>query len=161
MNKTGIILISAIAAAVAVAGIVIFCRMPRETGDGGNAITPEKTLEAFYENLLAGDWDGAEALCDTSAIGYVDRFRNTWTMKAGQDSSVMAVLPAILSETEIEVTGRGKTDYGTLRINYQLRFRDSGLKKRTAEMEWRDGTWAIRKIESEQEEEEKNSLANS
>ena len=66
------------------------------------ALGPDETLNAFYRSICSGDFDNAESLCDTLTMQeYVGDLRKEWTEA---DSSVMTIVPAILSEVTVSIT---------------------------------------------------------
>ena len=123
---------------MAVAMILTGCFQTRETSLG-----PGETLETFYTSLFAGDFEGAESLCDTLRMKeYIEKVQDRWS---DADSSVMAIVPAILSETSIEVTDIVKNGQERT-VFYELTAADGTSREKTATLRNEEGEWKIKTI---------------
>lgn len=105
--------------------------------------SPEETLKNFCQAVFAGDFDKAESLCDTLSMKeYICSIRTAWEEA---DSSVMTIVPAILAETEINMTeviknGQERT------IHYELTAIDGSRREKTATVRKEEGEWKISEI---------------
>lgn len=122
----------------AVAVFLTGCIHTREASLG-----PDETLETFYTNLFAGDFDEAESLCDTLGMQeYIGVLKGVW----GQaDSSVMTIVPAILSETAVSITDIVKNGQERT-VFYKLTATDGSDKEKIATLRKEEGGWKIKSI---------------
>ena len=118
--------------------ILTGCLHTRETVPG-----PDEVLKIFYTDLFSGDFNGAESLCDTLGMKeYIEMIQNRWSRT---DSSVLAIVPGILSEISLEVTdivrnGQERT------IFYDLTDADGTSKEKIAVLRNEEGAWKIKAI---------------
>ena len=104
---------------------------------------PEETLEAFYKELCAGEFDCASSLCDSLTMsGHINDFRMAWEKN---DSTVSDIASAILSELSVTVTDVEK-DGQTRTIFYELSIPDKQSKEKVATLSKEEGAWRIEKI---------------
>ena len=104
---------------------------------------PEETLEAFYKELCAGEFDCASSLCDSLTMsGHINDFRMAWEKN---DSTVSDIASAILSELSVTVTGVEK-DGQTRTIFYELSISDEQSKEKAATLSKEEGAWKIKEI---------------
>ena len=104
---------------------------------------PEETLEAFYKELCAGEFDCASSLCDSLTMsGHINDFRMAWEKN---DSTVSDIASAILSELSVTVTDVEK-DGQTRTIFYELSIPDKQSKEKVATLSKEEGAWTIEKI---------------
>lgn len=104
---------------------------------------PEATLEAFYKELCAGEFDRAMSLCDTLGMEeYINGFRLEWERN---DSTVSDMASAILSEMSVTVTDTEK-DGQTRTVFYELAISDSRSKEKVATLSKEEGAWKIEEI---------------
>lgn len=104
---------------------------------------PGKTLEMFYRDLCAGDFDGASGLCDSlSMSGYIDGFRTAWEKN---DSTVREIASDILSEMTVRVTDAEKNGQSRT-IFYELTATDGCSKEKAATLRKEEGAWKIERI---------------
>jgi len=107
------------------------------------ALGPDETLNAFYRSICSGDFDNAESLCDTLTMQeYVGDLRKEWT-KA--DSSVMTIVPAILSEVTVSITDIVKNGQERT-LFYELTATDGSIKEKVATLKKEEGAWKIEEI---------------
>lgn len=122
----------------AVAVVLTGCIQTREA-----ALGPGETLETFYKNLFAGDFDEAESLCDTLGMQeYIEVLRGAWEQT---DSSVMTIVPAILSETAVSITDIVKNGQERT-VFYKLTATDGSDKEKIATLRKEEGGWKIKSI---------------
>ena len=122
----------------AVAVVLTGCIQTREA-----ALGPGETLETFYTNLFAGDFEGAESLCDTLRMKeYIEKVQDRWS---DADSSVMAIVPAILSETAVSITDIVKNGQERT-VFYKLTATDGSDKEKIATLRKEEGGWKIKSI---------------
>ena len=122
----------------AVAVILTGCIQTREA-----ALGPGETLETFYTNLFAGDFDEAESLCDTLGMQeYIEVLRAAWEQT---DSSVMTIVPAILSETTVSITDIVKNGQERT-VFHKLTATDGSVKEKIATLRKEEGEWKIKSI---------------
>lgn len=122
----------------AVAVVLTGCIQTREASLG-----PGETLETFYTNLFAGDFDEAESLCDTLGMQeYIKVLRGAWEQT---DSSVMTIVPVILSETAVSITDIVKNGQERT-VFYKLTATDGSDKKKIATLRKEEGGWKIKSI---------------
>ena len=113
------------------------------TWGGRTTPEPEETVKAFYESLYSGEFDRAESLCNTLGMKeYIGNVRDRWNEA---DSSVMAIVPAILSEISLKVTdivknGKDRT------VFYELTATDGTSRKKVATLSNEAGAWKIKAI---------------
>ena len=113
------------------------------TWGGRTAPEPEETVKSFYESLYRGEFDKAESLCDTLGMKeYMDRIRDKWDEA---DSSVMAIVPAILSEIALEVTDIVKNGQERT-VFYELTATDGTSREKIATLRNEEGAWKIKAI---------------
>ena len=107
------------------------------------SLGPGETLETFYTNLFAGDFDEAESLCDTLGMQeYIEVLRGAWEQT---DSSVMTIVPAILSETAVSITDIEKNGQERT-VFYKLTATDGSDKEKIATLRKEEGGWKIKSI---------------
>lgn len=136
-TKSNILII--LGAAVVVFGIAIF----KLKSGKGTETGPQQILETFYESLYNGDFDNAEALCDTPAMSaYIKDFRDAWNEV---DKDIIEAVPGVLSKTEIEVTDIEK-DGQTRTVFYTLTAPEGRTKEKIAAMRKEEGEWKIAAI---------------
>ena len=112
-----------------------------QTGEA--ALGPGETLETFYTSLFSGDFEGAESLCDTLGMKeYIGNVRDRWNEA---DSSVMAIVPAILSETAVSITDIVKNGQERT-VFYKLTATDGSDKEKIATLRKEEGGWKIKSI---------------
>ena len=112
-----------------------------QTGEA--ALGPGETLETFYTSLLSGDFEGAESLCDTLGMKeYIGNVRDRWNEA---DSSVMAIVPAILSETTVSITDIVKNGQERT-VFHKLTATDGSVKEKIATLRKEEGEWKIKSI---------------
>ena len=122
----------------AVAVVLTGCIQTREASLG-----PGETLETFYTNLFAGDFDEAESLCDTLGMQeYIEVLRGAWEQT---DSSVMTIVPVILSETAVSITDIEKNGQERT-VFYKLTATDGSDKEKIATLRKEEGGWKIKSI---------------
>ncbi len=122
----------------AVAVVLTGCIQTREA-----ALGPGETLETFYTNLFAGDFDETESLCDTLGMQeYIEVLRAAWEQT---DSSVMTIVPAILSETAVSITDIVKNGQERT-VFYKLTATDGSDKEKIATLRKEEGGWKIKSI---------------
>ena len=110
---------------------------------GEAALGPGETLETFYTSLFSGDFEGAESLCDTLLMKeYIGNVQDRWNQA---DSSVMAIVPAILSETSLEVTDIVKNGKERA-VFYELTATDGTSREKVATLSNEEGAWKIKAI---------------
>ena len=100
---------------------------------------PEETLEAFYKELCAGEFDRASGLCDSLTIS---GFRTAWEKN---DSTVSDIASAILSEMSVTVTDVER-DGQTRTVFYELSISDKQSKEKVATLSKEEGAWKIKEI---------------
>lgn len=111
--------------------------------DTQSELGPEATLEAFYSNLCAGEFDKAEQLCDTLKMdGYISSFKDAWE---DADSTVCAIASDILSEMTLTVTDTQK-DGQRRTVFYELSNTDDSNKEKVATLRKEEGAWKIEEI---------------
>lgn len=104
---------------------------------------PDETLKTFYRGLCTGDFEGAEALCDSLSMdGYIGGFRNSWE-KTG--SAVCSIASDILSEMTVSVTDIEKSR-NIRTVFYTLTTTDGQNKEKVATLRKEEGAWRIEKI---------------
>ena len=122
----------------AVAVVLTGCIQTREA-----ALGPGETLETFYTNLFAGDFDEAESLCDTLGMQeYIGVLRGAWEQT---DSSVMTIVPAILSETTVSITDIVKNGQERT-VFHKLTATDCSDTEKIATLRKEEGGWKIKSI---------------
>lgn len=122
----------------AVAVVLTGCIQTREA-----ALGPGETLETFYTDLFAGDFDEAESLCDTLGMQeYIEVLRGAWEQT---DSSVMTIVPAILSETTVSITDIVKNGQERT-VFHKLTATDGSDKEKIATLRKEEGEWKIKSI---------------
>ena len=110
---------------------------------GESALGPGETLETFYTSLFSGDFEGAESLCDTLVMKeYIGNVQDRWNQT---DSSVMAIVPAILSETSLDVTDIVKNGQERT-VFYELTAADGTSREKIATLRNEEGAWKIKAI---------------
>ena len=124
--------------ALAVSTLIMGCQQNGETKLG-----PDGTLEAFYTNLCAGEFEQAESLCDIPAMEeYVNGFRSEWEKN---DSAIRAIASAILTDISIEITD-SKQNGQNRTIFYKLTTTDGQSKEKIATMKKEEGEWKVTAI---------------
>lgn len=104
---------------------------------------PEDVVANFYSALNSGDFETAGSHCDAMEMkGYLDNIRSAWESK---DSAVAAILPAILSETEVNVSQMTKSGENRT-VFYTLTARDGRQKEKAATLGKDEGIWKIKAI---------------
>lgn len=104
---------------------------------------PAETIEAFCEAIFSGDFDKAKSFCrETEVDEYIVRLKEEWTRA---DESVRAILPAILSDTEVLITDIVKNDQGRT-IFYKLTATGGLTKEKIATLKKEEGEWKITAI---------------
>ena len=104
---------------------------------------PEGTLETFYKNLCAGNFDQAGSLCDTLKMKeYLAGFQDAWKTK---DSTARRIASDILSGLTVTVTDTEK-DGQTRTIFYELSSADGSGKEKVATLRREEGEWKIEQI---------------
>ena len=104
---------------------------------------PEETLEAFYKELCAGEFDRASDLCDSLTMsGHISGFRTAWEKN---DSTVSDIASDILSEMSVTVTGVER-DGQTRTVFYELSISDKQSKEKVATLSKEEGAWKIKEI---------------
>ena len=104
---------------------------------------PGETLEMFYRELCAGDFDGAAELCDSLSMdGYIDGYRRAFV---NCDSTVRAIASDILSEMTVTVTDLEKNGQSRT-IFYELTAADGLNKEKVATLRKEEGAWKIEAI---------------
>lgn len=147
MNMTRAVIISAAVAAAVLAACAASCVQEKLPG-------AEETLKMFYREMLDGNRDKAEELCDsTGADGYLTRFFAARELEESTDSTLLDVATAILGNCDIKITDR-KNAGRTTTLYFELTFGNNiPPKKKIAEMgKEKSGRWMIRKITERPEE---------
>lgn len=122
-------------------GISIFKRCSGR--DNSKELGPEATLQEFYSQLCAGEFDKAEELCDTLHLSeYIGTFKQTWNET---DSTVCAIASAILSEMTVTVTDTEKNGQ-TRTLFYRISSTSGSEKEKMATLKKVEGAWKIEKI---------------
>ena len=118
--------------------LTIGCAQEKEAQLG-----PEDTLKTFYTNLCQGEFEGAASLCDTLNMKeYITSVQQIW---AKNSDSVKTILPAIMSETETEITEVVKNGQDRT-IFYKLKATDGQNKEKIAILRKEEGAWRITAI---------------
>jgi hypothetical protein len=125
-----------------VAGLVILA------GCGGSnekAMGPEETVEAFCRAVTAGQWNQAEALCDTLSMKeYLDSHKEAWETLQKEDSCTLAIAESILAETIMTVEQVSREDDRRV-VSYTLTA-DGNSKMRKAILKKEEGAWRVERI---------------
>lgn len=104
---------------------------------------PEETLDKFYERLCAGEINEAMSLCDTLAMkDYINSINQTWETTG---EAVRAILPAILSETVVDVTDVVKNGEERT-VFYKLTASSGQNKEKIATLMKEERAWKITAI---------------
>ncbi|MGN1232745.1 MAG: hypothetical protein ACI4UJ_04780 [Candidatus Cryptobacteroides sp.] len=102
-------------------------------------------VTAFNKALLCGDLNAAEALCDSAGMeGYLQAYRKTWQMVNAEDSSLVNLTSAILSESEVSIISTSRHEK-ELCVTYVLETR-AGNKQKKAMLGKEEGEWKILKL---------------
>ena len=122
----------------AVAGVLTGCFQSRKNVPGA-----EETVKTFYESLYRGEFDKAESMCNALGMEeYIGNVRNRWSEA---DSSVMTIVPAILSEISLEVTDIVKNGQERT-VFYELTATDGTSREKIAVLRNEEGAWKIKAI---------------
>jgi hypothetical protein len=106
-------------------------------------LEPEETLDKFYERLCAGEINEAMSLCDTLAMkDYINSINQTWETTG---EAVRAILPAILSETVVDVTDVVKNGEERT-VFYKLTASSGQNKEKIATLRKEERAWKITAI---------------
>ena len=123
---------------LAAAILTIGCAQEKEAQLG-----PEDTLKAFYKDLCQGEFKEAKNLCDTLSMKeYITAVQQTWSKNS---ESVQTILPAIMSETETEITEVVKNGQDRT-IFYKLTTTDGQNKEKIATLRKEEGAWRVETI---------------
>lgn len=124
--------------AVAISLFIMGCQHSGETKLG-----PDATLESFYKNLCAGEFEQAESLCEAAGMeGYVNEFRLTWEKS---DSTTRRIASAILADISIEITDTEQNGQNRT-IFYKMTATDGQSKEKMATLRKEEGEWKITAI---------------
>ena len=125
-----------------VAGLVILA------GCGGSnekAMGPEETVEAFCRAVTAGQWNQAEALCDTLSMKeYLDSHKEAWETLQKEDSCTLAIAESILAETIMTVEQVSRED-DRRSVSYTLTA-DGNSKMIKAILKKEEGAWRVERL---------------
>jgi len=112
-------------------------------GSKNAELGPKETLEAFYMALFSGDFNEAESLCGTSGMkACIEKYKNVW---AQADSTVISIVPAILSEAAIEITDIVKNAQDRT-VFYKLTSADGKTLEKIATLRNDERGWEITEI---------------
>lgn len=111
------------------------------------AMGPEEVAVCFCRAMAAGDFTGAYALCDTSAMKtYIEDYVEAWEMQNRKDSSAVRIAGQILSNAEIVTESVEKKD-GKRIVTYTIEVSEGLKKTRTATVKkMEDGEWKVEEI---------------
>ena len=105
--------------------------------------SPQTTLETFYRNLCAGEFEAARSLCTTLSMdAYIDGFRTQWE---NTDSVICTLASDILSEMAINVSSVEK-NRDTRTVFYTLTTTDGLSKEKVATLTKEEREWKIAAI---------------
>ena len=109
------------------------------------AMGPEETVEAFCRAVTAGQWDDAEALCDTVSMKeYMDSYKEAWETLLQEEGRVMEIAREILSGTVTTVKDVRKEDDRRV-VSYTIAT-DGTSKTRQATLRKEEGAWKVERI---------------
>lgn len=104
---------------------------------------PVETIEAFCEAIFSGDFDKAKGFCaETGTNEYIATLQGEWTKS---DECIKAILPEILSKTEVKITDVVKNGQDRT-IFYKLTATDGQSKEKIATLRKEEGAWKITAI---------------
>ena len=106
---------------------------------------PVETVEAFCKAVSAGQWDEAEALCDSLSMkDYIDVQKQTWARLEKEDEGAMKVAKSIMESTRVTVDDMHKADDKRI-VTYTLET-DGLSKTNKAILRKEEGAWRVEAI---------------
>lgn len=106
---------------------------------------PEEIVAAFTRAVAGGDFAGALALCDTSAMNeYIREQETAWHMLEAGDSSAYSIATKMLAEADVEIIGTVK-DGERRHLSYTVSF-DGMTKEKEMTVQKEEGGWKITAI---------------
>lgn len=107
---------------------------------------PAETVETFCKAMTAGEWDEAEALCDSHEMSeYIDGYKEAWaSLQASEGEKVTAIAEKLLGEAQVAIDDVSKQDDKRV-VTYTLSA-DGMSKTRKATLKKEEGAWRVEKI---------------
>lgn len=106
---------------------------------------PEAVVVAFNKALLSGDLNAAGALCDSAGMcDYLQTCSKALHLVDAEDSSLVNLTSAILSESEVRIVSTSRQDK-ELCVIYVLETL-AGNKQKKAKLGKEEGEWKILKL---------------
>lgn len=125
---------------IAAAVVILTCGKGKSDSMG-----PEETVEAFCKAVTAGEWDEAEALCDTLAMKeYLDSHKEAWEELRKEDENILKIAEALLADTVMTIEDVKKEDDRRV-ISYTLTA-DGNSKTKKATLKKEEGEWRVEGI---------------
>ena len=106
---------------------------------------PEAVVVAFNKAILSGDLNAARALCDSAGMcDYLQTCSKALHLVDAEDSSLVNLTSAILSESEVRIVSTSRQDK-ELCVIYVLETL-AGNKQKKAILGKEEGEWKILKL---------------
>lgn len=106
---------------------------------------PVETVETFCKATAAGQWDEAEALCDTENMKeYIMNLKQAWEQNRKKDEGATKVARSIMEGTTVTVNGTQKDENRRV-VTYTLET-DGLSKTKKAVLEKEEGAWRVSRV---------------
>lgn len=104
-------------------------------------MSPEEVVEGFYSCIVAGDFQGACALCDSIAMkSYIDMHR---AFREEKGNDIMMIASEMLGQNII-LTDEIRKDNERRIVDYRIRDNEGRMKRKTAVLgKDKEGRWKI------------------
>ena len=114
-------------------------------GEKSVEMDPVETVEAFCKAITSGEWEKAEALCDTLSMQeYIEGHKQAWTIFEKEDESAMQVAKSILENTTVIIGDMHKADEKRV-VTYTIEA-DGLSKTKKATLKKEEGAWIVERI---------------
>lgn len=124
--------------------LTLLQRRDKDSSDKG--LGPEETVELFCRAVASGDFTGAYALCDTTAMkSYIQNCSKAWNMLLKQDSCALDIASGILSDMQIEIDDISK-DGNSRSVFYTIDAGNGLSKQKVAIVRKEEGEWKVSEI---------------
>lgn len=106
---------------------------------------PAETVAAFCKAMAAGQWEDAEALCDTDQMReYIDGYKEAWAAMEKEGGNIAALAGALIAQTQVRIDDMHREDDKRV-VTYTLSV-DDLEKTRKATLKKEEKAWRVEKI---------------
>ena len=115
-------------------------------GERSVEMGPVETVEAFYKAVSTGEWEKAEALCDTMTMSeYLEAHRQMWSRLHEEDDKATTIAQSMFAGISIATDNVNREDDKRI-VRYIVSIEDLSKTKK-ATLRKVEGAWRVEKIQ--------------